>query len=219
MKIEVFSDVLCPWCYIGKRRIRSAVESFAHRDRVEVVWRSFELDPAAGRVPGVTAAEAMEQWMDPAAVPARIRLIKDHGRQEGLELNLERSRPVNTFDAHRLSHFAAGRGRADEMMERLFRAYHTEALDVADREVLVRLAAEAGLDADEARALLAGDGHADDVRADERRARALGVSGVPSVVVDGLPPVSGVLPPAELVGHFERALARADARPGPSARG
>ncbi|MET9832223.1 DsbA family oxidoreductase [Streptomyces sp. NPDC006385] len=212
MKIEIFSDVLCPWCYIGKRRIRAALEAFAHRDRLEVVWRSFELAPELDRTPGVTAAQAMEQWMDPAAVPARVRLIKDNGRQEGLELNLERSRPISTFDAHRLSHLAAHRGQADEILERLFHAYHTEAVNVADHDVLARLAVEEGLDAGEVRALLDGDAYADDVRADERRARALGVSGVPSVVVDGMCPVPGVMPPAELASVLEQAWARGGGR-------
>lgn len=217
MKIEIFSDILCPWCYIGKRRIHDALERFGHRDGVEVVWRSYELGPEAEREPGPTAAKVMEQWMDPAAVPARVALIKGHGRREGLEINMHLSTPVNSFDAHRLTHLAAARGVTGELMERLFRAYHTEALNIADHDVLVRLAEEAGLDAAEAREVLAGDAYAAAVRADEQRARDLGVTGVPSVVVDGLPPVSGVMDPAALVDHLERASSRAAARAATSA--
>ena len=209
MKIEIFSDVIRPWCYIGKRRVRAALDRFGHQDQVQVVWRSFELAPEAGREPGLPAARLMEQWMDPAAVPSRVALIKAQGRREGLELNVDRSTPVNTFDAHRLTHFAAERGVHDEVMERFFHAYHTEALNIADHDVLVRLAEEAGLDAAESHGILAGDEYAGAVRAAEDRARALGVRGVPSVVIDGLPPVSGVMDPAALVEHLERVRARA----------
>ncbi|MET9608565.1 DsbA family oxidoreductase [Streptomyces sp. NPDC006512] len=208
MKIEIYSDVLCPWCYIGKRRIAKALEGFAHRDAVEVVWRSFQLAPEADGVPGPTAAEAMEQWTDPAAVPARVALIRSNGEQEGVELNLHKSRPVSTFDAHRLIHLAAARGRVDQVLEGLFHAYHTDALNVADPDVLSGIATAAGLDADEVGALLAGEAYADQVTADERRARAAGVGGVPSVVIDGRPPVSGVQDPAVLTAAFEAAWAQ-----------
>ncbi|MER8235260.1 DsbA family oxidoreductase [Streptomyces sp. NPDC101490] len=211
MKIEIFSDILCPWCYVGKRRIQDALDRFGHQDEVEVVWRSYELGPEAEHEPGPTAEKVMEQWMDPAAVPVRVAQIKEHGRKEGVELNMHLSTPVNSFDAHRLTHLAAARGGADEMVERLLHGYHTAAVNIADHDVLVRLAEEAGLDAAEARGVLAGDAYADAVRADEQRARDLGVSGVPSVVVDGLPPVSGVMDPAALVEHLERARSRSAA--------
>ncbi|MFF8595173.1 DsbA family oxidoreductase [Streptomyces sp. NPDC015220] len=209
MKIEIFSDILCPWCYVGKRRIQTALDLFGHQDEAEVLWRSYELGPEAEREPGPTAAKIMETWMDPAAVPARVAQIKGHGRQEGLELNMHLSRPVNSFDAHRLTHLAAARGVAGEMVERLLRAYHTEALIITDHDVLVRLAEEAGLDAAETREVLAGDAYADDVRADQRRARELGVCGVPSVVIDGRPPVSGVMDPAALAELLESARSHA----------
>ncbi|REE97385.1 DsbA family oxidoreductase [Thermomonospora umbrina] len=191
MKVEVFADVLCPWCYIGKRRLEAAAEG------LEVVWRSFELAPGEGRVPGPTAAEAMAGWYGDQA-PARIARIQALGAAEGLELNLHLARPVNTFDAHRLRHLAADRGRADQMMERLLRAYHSEGLNVADPQVLRRLGGDAGLDDDEVRVVLAGAAYADDVREDERRAAEYGVTGVPSLVIDGGPPVSGVQPAADL---------------------
>lgn len=202
--IEIFTDVLCPWCYIGKRRVAAALADLQGRDRPELVWRSFELDPGASRTPGETAAEAMVAWWGDQA-PARVAKIQAIGAADGLELDLHAARPVSSFDAHRLSHLAADHGLADQMMERLFRGYHTEGLDVADLRVLERLGTEVGLEAAEVRDVLAGDAYAADVRADERRAAELGVSGVPSVVIDGGPPFSGVQPPAALRALFEQA--------------
>ncbi|MBE1561970.1 putative DsbA family dithiol-disulfide isomerase [Nonomuraea africana] len=175
----------------------TALDHIADRDSVEIVWRSYELAPEEGRVPGPTAAGAMAGWWGDQA-SARVARIQALGAAEGLELNLHLARPVNTFDAHRLCHLAAGRGRADQMMERLLHAYHTEGLNVADPQVLQRLGTEAGLDAAQVRAVLAGDDYAEEVRADRRRAAEHGVTGVPSLVIDGRPPVSGVQPAAEL---------------------
>ncbi|MGW4407425.1 DsbA family oxidoreductase [Nonomuraea sp. NPDC004702] len=197
MKLEIYADVLCPWCYIGKRRLSRALAGHPARDGVEIVWRSHELAPDEGRTPGPTAAEAMAGWWGEQA-PVRVAHIREVGAAEGLELNLHLARPVNTFDAHRLVKLAAARGRAEEMLEALLHAYHTEGLNVADAEVLRRLAAQAGLDGAEARAVLAGDAYAEQVRADRRRAAEHGVTGVPSLVIDGRPPVSGVQPVADL---------------------
>lgn len=197
MQVEIYVDVLCPWCYIGKRRVAAALSQIDRRDQVQIIWRSLELAPESGREPGQSAAEAMREWWGDQA-EARVAHIQALGAAEGLELNLHLARPVNTFDAHRLCHLAADRGLADEVMERLLRGYHTEGLDVADPVVLERLAVEAGLEADEVRALLAGDAYAERVRADERRAAELGVAGVPSMVIDGGAPVSAVQPPAAL---------------------
>jgi predicted DsbA family dithiol-disulfide isomerase len=197
MKLEIYADVLCPWCYIGKRRLTAALATHPDRDSIEIVWRAYELGPEQDGTPGPTAAEAMAGWWGDQA-PARIDRIRSQGAAEGLELNLHLARPVSTFDAHRLIKLAADRGLADQTMERLLRAYHTEGLNVADAEVLRQLGGEAGLDGDEVRAVLAGDDYAEQVRADRRRAAAHGVTGVPSLVVDGRPPVSGVQSVADL---------------------
>ncbi|NRQ36061.1 DsbA family oxidoreductase [Nonomuraea sp. NN258] len=204
MKVEIYADVLCPWCYIGKRRLAAAVAELADPGGVEIVWRGYELSPDAGRVPGPTAAESMTEWWGEQA-PARVAHIRALGAAEGLELNLHLARPVNTFDAHRLCHLAAEHELAGPMMERLLRAYHTEALNVADHDVLLRLGVEAGLDADRVRAVLAGDDHAGRVRDDRRRAAAHRVSGVPSLVIDGGPAVPGVQPVADLRRLLEAA--------------
>ncbi|WP_329087624.1 MULTISPECIES: DsbA family oxidoreductase [unclassified Streptosporangium] len=213
MKVEIYADVLCPWCFIGKRRIATALAQVADRDRLEIVWRSYELAPEAGRIPGPTAAEAMKGWWGDQA-PARVARIQAIGAAEGLELNLHAARPVNTFDAHRLCHLAVKHELADEVMERLLRAYHTEGLNIADPQTLERLGVEAGLDATEVRATLGGDAYAQAVRADERRATEQGVTGVPSIVIDGRLPVSGVQSPAELRRLLEDALAASHATHG-----
>jgi predicted DsbA family dithiol-disulfide isomerase len=197
MKLEIYADVLCPWCYIGKRRLTAASAKQTGRDSIKIVWRAYELAPDEGRTPGPSAAEAMAGWWGEQA-PTRIARIRSLGAAEGLELNLHLARPVSTFDAHRLVKLAADRGRADQMMELLLHAYHTAGLNVADPQVLLRLGGEAGLDTGEVRAVLDGDDYADDVRADRRRAAEHGVTGVPSLVIDGRPPVSGVQPVADL---------------------
>lgn len=205
MKVEIYADVLCPWCYIGKRRLTAALESIADRSSVEIAWRSYELAPEEGRDPGPTAAEAMAGWWG-AQAPDRIARIQALGAAEGLELNLHLARPVNTFDAHRLCRLAAGRGWADQMMERLLSAYHSEGLNVADQQVLQRLGEEVGLDAALVRSVLAGDDYAEQVRADRRRAAEHGVTSVPSLVIGGRPPVPGVQPATELRRLLERGL-------------
>lgn len=199
MKIEIFADVLCPWCYIGKRRLAAALAKIADRDRIQIIWRSYELAPQEGKAPGPTAAAAMADWWGEQA-SARIGRIRALGAAEGLELNLHLARPVNTFDAHRLCHLASDHGLADDMMERLLHAYHTEGLNVADPETLERLGTEAGLDASDVRALLGDDTYAEHVRADERRAAEQGVTAVPSLVINAQPPISGVQPPKSFTG-------------------
>lgn len=207
MRVEIYGDVLCPWCYIGKRRVAAALKQLADRDAVEVVWRSYELGQR-NRVPGPTAAEELAgMWGDRA--DARLAHIQALGAAEGLALNLHLARPVTTFDAHRLSHLAAARGLAETMLERLLRAYHTEGLNIADRSTLEGLGVEVGLGGSEVAEVLAGDAYAAEVRRDEQRARERGVTSVPAVVIDGRSPVSGVQPPAELRRLLEEALAEA----------
>lgn len=189
MKVEVFSDVVCPWCAIGRRRLQAALGRFDHADEVEVVWRAFELDPRAPAVRDGDYAERLARKYGMSreqAVAANERLTA-LGAEDGLEFHFERARPGNTFDAHRLLHFArdAGPGRQDALKERLFVAYFTEGAAVGDRDTLVRLAAEVGLDPTACREVLDGDRYVAEVRADEAEAAELGVTGVPFFVVDG----------------------------------
>ncbi|MGY3056538.1 putative DsbA family dithiol-disulfide isomerase [Streptomyces sp. TE3672] len=205
MRAEAFGDVLCPWFYIGKRRIEAAASQVTEAGRVQIVWRSYELDPGAGRILGPTAAEAMSTWWGVKA-PERIAQIQTEGRLEGLELNLHAARPVSSFDAHRLIHLAAEHDLAGAVMERLLHAYHTEGQNIADPQVLEQLGVKAGLRTVDVRDVLGGDAYALSVRADERRVAALGITSVPSIVIDGGPPASGTQPSARLRLLLEEAL-------------
>jgi len=199
MHLDIYADVLCPWCYIGHRRLQTALAGRLDGTRMDVRWRSFELAPNLSRAPGPTAAEQMAAaswWGDAAST--RIAEIRALGAAEGLELNLHLARPVNSFDAHRLAKLAAACGRAGGVMELLLHGYHTEGLNIADRSVLERIGVRAGLAGDDIRTTLTGDAFEADVRTDERLARSRGVTGVPSLVVDDRPAVNGVLSAAAL---------------------
>ena len=202
LRVEIWSDVVCPWCYIGKRRFEQALAGFAAREQVEVVWRAFELDSSApAERAGRYAENLAAKYGVPIAEAQRmIDTLTATAAAEGLELRFDIARPGNTFDAHRLLHLAGERGVSDAVKERLLRATFTEGEPIGDAETLVRLVAEAGLDADEARAVLAGDRYADEVRGDERQAQAYGITGVPFFVVDGRYGVSGAQP-AEVLGQ------------------
>ena len=211
MKVEIWSDVVCPWCYIGKRRFEDALARFPHRDRVEVVWRSFELDPhaesvrAAGQGPGHAEVLASKYGMSRAQAEAAIGNVTRAAAAEGLDFHLDASLRSNTFDAHRVIHLAAARGVQGAVKERLMRAYFSEGEPVGDRDTLVRLAAEAGLDPADVDKVLDTDEHAEAVRAAEAEARTLGITGVPFCVVDRTYGVSGAQPAAQLLAVLERA--------------
>ena len=206
MRVEIWSDIACPWCYVGKRRFEAALAAFEHRDQVEVTWRSFELDPAAPAERPQSGAEhlAAKYGMSVEEATAKNRQMTETAAGEGLDFHFDRQRGGNTFDGHRLIHLAAAHGRQDAMKERLMRAYFTEGELMSDHAALARLAADVGLPADEVRALLDGDLHADDVRDDERTGAALGINGVPFFVVDRAFGASGAQPPevlADLLRH------------------
>ena len=207
VKVEIWSDIVCPWCYIGKRRFESAVAGFEHGDEVEVVWRSFELDPAAPRQRELSSTEHLAQkyGMSLEQAAASQERVTAVAASVGLAYDLEGRNGGNSFDAHRLLHLAAESGRQDELKERLLRAFFSEGEAIGEPEVLQRLALDVGLDADEVRELLAGDRFAEAVREDERLARALGIDGVPFFVVDGRYGISGAQP-SELIAS---ALAQA----------
>ncbi len=209
MKVEIWSDVVCPWCYIGKRRFEAALTQFEHRDEVEVIWRSYQLDPTAPRNSDVSVNEMLagKYGMSLEQAAAANERVTQMAATEGLEYHLDKAAYSNTFDAHRLIHLAAHQGRQDEMKERLMKAYFTEGAAVGDTEVLVKLAAEVGIETDEARKVLSGDLYADEVRADERRARTFGIRGVPFFAIDEKYGVSGAQPAELLVEALEQAWA------------
>jgi predicted DsbA family dithiol-disulfide isomerase len=214
MQVEIWSDVVCPWCYIGKRKFEAALAAFDHRDDVAVTWRSYELDPGAPArrdLPMVELLQKKYSMTEEQAVAANDR-VTAIAAGVGLEYHLDRAAMGNTFDAHRLIHLAAAHGRGDAMKERLMAGYFTEGAAVGDTATLEQLAADVGLDTDEVRAVLAGDAFADEVRDDERQASALGVSGVPFFVIDRAYGISGAQDPDVILGALERAWA--DTHPG-----
>jgi len=209
MEIEIWSDVVCPWCYIGKRNLEAALARFEHRDEMSLRWRSFELNPTAPAVVEGRYVErlARKYGVDVDRAQAMIDRMTGAAAAAGLDVRFDISRPGSTFDAHRLLHLAHDRGRQGELKERLFRAMFTEGEPIGDRDTLVRLAAEVGLDPDEARAVLDDGAYADEVRADEAEARELDVTGVPFFVVDRTVALSGAQPPDLLLRMLDRTWA------------
>jgi predicted DsbA family dithiol-disulfide isomerase len=195
MQIEIWSDVVCPWCYIGKRRLERALGEFEHADEVEVTWRSFQLNPDTPPGTSVPTLDYLEQRFGPQAQAMTAR-VAELGKEEGLTLDFASSLTVNTLEAHRLLHLAAGLGIGDAASERLLRAHFTEGADLSDHETLTRLLVEAGpLQAStveaRVREVLAGTEYADAVRADIDMARRLGANGVPFFVIDRTYGISG----------------------------
>ncbi len=196
MTVEIWSDVVCPWCYIGKRRFETALSEFDHRDGVQVVWRSFELDPDAPATKGLSLDELLAKKYGMSLPEARSTngRVTAIAAAEGLPYRLDIARPGNSFAAHRLIHLADTQGRAGAMEERLMKAYFCEGLAISDIEVLIGLAAEAGLDAGIARTALEGGGFSDDVRFDEARAAQFGITGVPFFAIEERWGISGAQP-------------------------
>lgn len=204
MKIEVWSDFVCPFCYIGKRRLEQALEPFPHREDVEIVFRSFELDPNAPNETPLTIHEIIANKYGISLEEAK-RANADIGRQAeavGLTFRFDTMKPTNTFDAHRLAQYANEKGKLQDVVERLFYAYFTESKRISDRNVLLAIAEAAGLDRTEAEEVLASGRYTQEVRRDEEEAAALGVRGVPFFVLNRKYAISGAQP----VEVFRRAL-------------
>ncbi len=205
MRIEIWSDIACPWCYIGKRRFEAALAAFEHRDEVQVTWRSFELDPEAPRErseDGAAHLAAKYGTTREQAVAMQERLSAV-AAGEGLAFRLDIARGGSTLDGHRLVHLGAAHGIQDAVKERLLRAYLCEAAPIGDPATLTGLAVEAGLPEDEVRELLAGERFTADVREDEDLARRMGITAVPFFVADRQVGVSGAQT-ADVMGEFLR---------------
>lgn len=210
MKVEIWSDVACPWCYVGKARFEQGLAAFAHRDDVEVEYRSFELDP--GRAKGDTVevlpmlAEKYGMTLDQAR-QAESR-VAANAADAGLEYVTEGRDTGNTFDIHRLLHFAKTKGKQGDLLDLAYAANFAETRSVFDDDRLVELAVRAGLEESETRAVLAdATAFAADVRADEREAAVLGATGVPFFVLDRKFGVSGGQPAEVFTQALEEAWA------------
>lgn len=213
MPVEVWSDVVCPWCCIGRAHLLLALAEFEHGESVEVTWRSFELDPAAPAIATAPLAEQLQRKYGGTAadIEAMFEGVTARAAAVGLDFRFDRAQSGNTVDAHRLLHLARGTGQQDELKDRLFRAYFTEGEAIGDPETLARLAKEAGLDPSEVDDVLATNRYHDEVRADEAEARALQVTGVPFFVIDRRYAVAGAQPTEVLVGALREAWAEREA--------
>jgi predicted DsbA family dithiol-disulfide isomerase len=211
MEVEIWSDVVCPWCYLGKRRFEQALASFEHRDKVQVTYRSFQLDPAAP--PGITSPTvemlAQKYGMKAAQAEQAQRQMEERAAADGLTFRMSGLRSGSTRDAHRLLQLAKVSGQQEQLMERLQRAYFTEQDSIFDHVSLTRLAVEAGLDRDDVAQVLDSDQYADHVDTDQAMARSLGATGVPLFVIDRRYGISGAQPPQTITTVLERAWAEA----------
>jgi predicted DsbA family dithiol-disulfide isomerase len=216
LRVDVWSDIACPWCYIGKRRLEAAIARMPSPRRVEVVWRSFQLDPRAPRISRTKTSYAERLARKYRAsleqANATIERMTAVAAGEGLTLHFDRVRPANTFDAHRLLHLARERGVQGALKERLMRAYFTEGEALADGKTLTRLSEEAGLDPAEARRVLAGDAYDDAVRADVDEASRLGIHAVPFFILADEYGVSGAQPAEVLHDALAQAWEGAEIR-------
>lgn len=207
MTIEIWSDVVCPFCYIGKREFETALGQFAHKDEVTVVWKSFELDPNAPKrsehdMYGMLASKYGGTRED---AKARVQGVVQRAKTVGLDYQMDKAIIGNSFDAHRLIQLAKTKGKGAEAEERLFRAYFIEGAHIADHATLVRLGGEIGLDQKTVQDMLASTRFTDEVRADERDAQQLGVRGVPFFVIDRKYGVNGAQQSAHFLGALDQA--------------
>jgi predicted DsbA family dithiol-disulfide isomerase len=211
MKIEVWSDVVCPWCFVGSRHLDLALQRFEHADDVEVEWRSYELDPNG---PPERSGTYLERIARKYHVPveeagARVGRIVQVGAEAGIDFRFDLARLGNTFNAHRLLQLARTLGRQAELKDRLFTAAFTEGRRIGDPDTLVALAVEAGIPEADARRVLENGEHAEDVRADEAAAMEIGVDGVPFFWVDQRFVIPGAQAPETIVAILDRAWAKA----------
>ncbi len=211
MRVDIWSDVICPWCYVGKARFEKALDSFAHRDEVEVVYHSFELDPSAPRGQRESNLTMLSKKFgkSPAEALAMDGRVGSLARAEGL--GFDSARPVgNTFDIHRVLHLGLDRGVQHALLGAVNEAYFAQARDVFDRDVLAEVAAGAGLDSAEVGKVFDGDAYTEDVRRDELEARQIGINGVPFFVFDMALGASGAQPTALFTSALNQAWDRQD---------
>lgn len=207
LKIEIWSDVMCPFCYIGKRRIEQALADFPHNESVEIEWKSYQLDPEAPKNSPLDSYDylANRYGKDRTWSIETHNQVTEQAKLDGLEYRFDRSVVANSFDAHRLSHFAKSKGKGNELEELIFKAYFTDGKNVSDLEMLVELGKSVGLDENELRTVLESDQYSDEVKIDIHEANQIGVRGVPFFVFDSKYAVSGAQPREA----FDQTLAKA----------
>jgi predicted DsbA family dithiol-disulfide isomerase len=210
LEVEIWSDIACPWCYVGKRRFEAALAQFEHRDDVTITWRSFELDPEAPAERAGDRAEhlARKYGMSLEQAQQAEAQMTQTAAGEGLDFRFDIARAGNTFDGHRLVHLAKAHGLQDAMKERLLRAYFSDGELISDHEALARVARDVGLPEVEVRETLASDRYAAEVREDERTAHSFAIGAVPTFVVDRQLGASGAQPPEQLLSLLRQGWAQ-----------
>ncbi|WP_367867400.1 DsbA family oxidoreductase [Pedobacter sp. WC2423] len=207
MKVDIWSDVNCPFCYIGKRKFELALEQFEHKDKVKVEWHSFELDPNAETKPELNAYDYLAEKKG----QTREWSVQMHEQvtgaaaEVGLKFNFDQVVIANSFNAHRLIQLAKSKGLDNEIEEQLFIAHFTEGKNIDDAAVLIETGKAAGLDQNDIEALLSDNTFTEEVRADEQIAQQIGISGVPFFIINQKLAVSGAQPPATFLGALEQA--------------
>jgi predicted DsbA family dithiol-disulfide isomerase len=209
MKVEIWSDVMCPFCYIGKRKFEKALDQFPQKEKIQVEWKSFQLNPQMKTEPGKSINDYLAEvkgW-----TPDYAQQVNDHvtglASEVGLEYNMDKAVVANSFDAHRFVQFAKTKGLGDAAEEQLFKAYFTDGKDTSNLETLVELGNEIGLDTDELRTVLEGTRFSDEVRKDIYEAQQVGAKGVPFFVLDRKYAVSGAQQPETFLGALEQSFA------------
>lgn len=204
MEINIWSDVRCPFCYIGKHKFEKALEAFPHKDKITVNWRSFELDPNLKTNPGLNSAEylAAAKGISLEQVKEMNGHVLESAKEVGLTFNFEDSVPANSFNAHRLIQFAKSKGLGNEIEEALFEAHFKNGVNIDDTAELIRVGKNIGLDEKEVTEVLESDAFTNEVRADQKQAQAYGIQGVPFFVLNNKYGVSGAQP----VEAFAQAL-------------
>ncbi len=212
MKVEIWSDVMCPFCYIGKRKFEAALQQFEHKDNVEVVWKSFQLQP--NMVTDTTKNTIQHLAESKGWTLAYAKEVTSHvvnmAKEVGLAYNFDKAVVANSFDAHRLVQFAKTKGKGDAMEEQLFKAYFIDGKNTADHPTLTALAVEIGLDEDAVKQVLATDAYSNNVREDIYQSQQIGVTGVPFFVLDNKYAVSGAQPSETFLGALKQAWSESD---------
>ncbi|WP_026628248.1 DsbA family oxidoreductase [Dyadobacter alkalitolerans] len=208
MKVEIWSDVMCPFCYIGKRKFEKALEQFPQKDKIQVEWKSFQLNPAMKTEPGKSINDYLAEvkgWS-----PDYAAQMNDHvssiAAEVGLEYNMDKAVVANSFDAHRFVQYAKTKGKGDDAEEQLFKAYFTDGKNTADHATLLDLGTQIGLDTEELKSVLDGSKFSDEVRKDIYEAQQVGARGVPFFVLDRKYAVSGAQQPETFLGALEKSF-------------
>lgn len=209
MKVEIWSDVMCPFCYIGKRKFEKALEQFPERERIEIEWKSFQLNPDMKTEPGRSINDYLSEvkgW-EPSYAEEVSNHVTKIASEVGLEYNMDQAVVANSFDAHRFVQYAKTKGKGDDAEEQLFKAYFTDGKNTADHETLLDLGRAIGLDDVELSKVLEGNQFADHVRKDIYEAQQVGARGVPFFVLDRKYAVSGAQQPETFLGALEKSFA------------